>query len=571
MRNRERGRFASRFAGKAVFFLFLRAALYPVFAEEPPGPSVPASLPSRPAGVADEIRALVEMGTPPALLEARDLIRARNLEGGEFGRTMLAVIARLLWSVYPGAAADLPPSDPPQTHIYARLLREAERGNYTAPSVASRDYLEITLPFLALLEETRTNRLSPALRDLERARTVNPASPLAPYFLGIINERTGNMEGALAFYGAAYRLSADCYPALQGRARILEERGERAQAVSTLEELAARYPNNLSVRRQLAAALYRAGDWVRAEPAIADVLRRDPSDSRMTLARAHVLVEQGKYLAAQAPLDAYGAVDPQDRLYLLLRARLQDQGYRNRDAALTYLKTILRANPLDATVSVYAARLLLESNRAEEQAEGRNILSRLLAEEHPPEAVRDLAMEDAIRRESWREARELLAPLLRERHSGRDLLNSWTIERGLGNNAAALQAARELYRLEPANEEGIITYISALIDTGRLDEARGLIEQRLQRVSGGTLKARYYYLRSRLASGDDQIIADLRSSLFEDPRNLDALTGMVEIYHRRKDERRVIYYLRLALAIAPDNPRLRRREAEYAALPSSGR
>ena len=59
---------------------------------------------------------------------------------------------------------------------------------------------------------------------------------------------------------------------------------------------------------------------------------------------------------------------------------------------------------------------------------------------------------------------------------------------------------------------------------------------------------------------------DLSSSLFEDPRNLDALTAMFGIYHRRRDERRAVYYLKQALAISPDNPQLRRYEAEYAGL-----
>jgi hypothetical protein len=41
---------------------------------------------------------------------------------------------------------------------------------------------------------------------------------------------------------------------------------------------------------------------------------------------------------------------------------------------------------------------------------------------------------------------------------------------------------------------------------------------------------------------------------------------MFEVYHRRKDERRAVYYLKQALAIAPDNPRLKRYEREYARL-----
>ena len=58
---------------------------------------------------------------------------------------------------------------------------------------------------------------------------------------------------------------------------------------------------------------------------------------------------------------------------------------------------------------------------------------------------------------------------------------------------------------------------------------------------------------------------DLRASLFEDPRNLPSLIAMFDIYHRRKDERRAVYYLRQALALAPDNQRLKRYESEYAA------
>jgi Tfp pilus assembly protein PilF len=84
-------------------------------------------------------------------------------------------------------------------------------------------------------------------------------------------------------------------------------------------------------------------------------------------------------------------------------------------------------------------------------------------------------------------------------------------------------------------------------------------------VSGGVLKSRYYYLRSRLRSGDDAIMNDLRSALFEDPRNVDALVAMFEIYHRRRDQRRAVYYLKQAVALAPDNAVLRRYEAEYRA------
>jgi uncharacterized protein HemY len=258
-------------------------------------------------------------------------------------------------------------------------------------------------------------------------------------------------------------------------------------------------------------------------------------------------------------------MDPNNRLYLFLKARVQAEGYRNRDAALNYLRSILRNNPGDTEVSIYAARLLMESSRREDNAEGAEILQSLLEAPDPSPEVRNLAVQDAMRRQAWREARSHLESLLKDRRSSQDLFNSYIIEHGLGNNAAALQAARELYERDPSSESAATAYISALIDTGRQDEASRMIENRLAELSGGVLKGQYYYLRSRLQGSEESVINDLRSCLFEDPRNLDALIAMFEIYQRRRDDRRAVYYLKQALALAPDNPRLKRWEIEYAA------
>jgi Tfp pilus assembly protein PilF len=93
-----------------------------------------------------------------------------------------------------------------------------------------------------------------------------------------------------------------------------------------------------------------------------------------------------------------------------------------------------------------------------------------------------------------------------------------------------------------------------------------MIDSRINSMTGGVLKSRYFYLRSRIRNNEELAMNDLRSSLFEDPRNVDALTSMFEIYHRRKDERRAVYYLKQALTLAPNNIRLKRYETEYAGV-----
>jgi tetratricopeptide (TPR) repeat protein len=512
--------------------------------------------------------------------QALELILSRDLGATEFGRVMNGVNAALIRRIYPEAAVRLPAADLPQTHVYARILREAERGNYTPPSSASVDYLEYTLPFLALFAEARTAaaaaeteaRLLAALPDLEKAQSFRPNSVLAPYFRGLVFERAGRFADAGAAFNHALDVSAGFYPAEMGLARVMNRTGDKQGSLALLRDLVIRYPDNIGIKRQLAVGYYESGDWSLAEAAVSEILQHDSRDGDFILMRARILVEQGRYAQAQAPLDTYAALNPNpnNRLYLFLRARVQAEGYRNRDSALNYLRSILRVNSNDEEAAVYAASLLMESPRAPDQAEGRALLNRLMNTSNSSPPVLALSLQDAISRESWREAQGYLNRILSSRRTAADLFNGYIVERGLGNNARALAYARELYEQDPSSDEGVTAYISALIDTGRQDEAGRMIESRLASLGAGGsasgAKSSYYYLRSRLMPNEEAVLNDLRSSLFEDPRNLNALIAMFEIYHRRREERRAVYYLKQALAIAPENPRLKRYEAEYAGL-----
>ena len=545
---------------------------------EVPSP-VKAQPPSGTGGIVDEIRTFTEKGTPSSLIRALDIIRSRELLSTEFGRMMAAINVTLLKVVYPAIQAQTPAPDPPGTNVYTRILREAERGVYTPPQQNSTDYLEHVLPFLAYYPGAggtgsggtgvAAERYLSALPDLQKAATLNPDSVLAAFFLGIVYEYTGRTSEAFTQYSMTWELFPECFPAALGLARVTESQGRRQEALRFLSDLVIRFPDNIQVKRQLALAYYHSGDWSRAEPAVAEILQKDNRDAEFVLMRAHILVEQGQFLQAQAPLDIYAAINPNNRLYLFLRARVQAEGFHNRDAALNYLRSILRSSQASAgtaadEASLYAVRLLMESSRPEDQAEGRELLKRFLAVPNPSLDIIALALDDAVLREDWRGARGYLDRLLEERRSSRDLLAAYSVEKGQGNNAAALAYARELYERDRSSEEGIIAFITALIDTGRQDEAARMIESRLNGIPGGVLKSRYFYLRSRVRNNEELMMNDLRSSLFEDPRNLLSLIAMFEIYHRRRDERRAVYYLKQALALAPDNPRLRRYEAEYA-------
>ena len=503
------------------------------------------------------------------MAQALDLIRTRELSGADFGRMMNGINITLIRYVYPDSPVRLPALDLPQTYNYTRIIREAERGNYIRPPENSSDFFEYILPFLAVNAQNAAGIYSDVLRDLARAGELRPASVLPAYFRGVINEYTGRYAEAESAYRAAYVISNECYPALAGIARVTMLAGNTAEAAALYTNLVIRYPDNMNIKRQLAVSYYRNRDWSRALPAVEEILQNAPRDGEFLLMKAHILLEQGQYSQANAPLDVYSSINSNNRNYLFLRARVQAEGNRNRDSALNYLRSIIRNNPNDTEALVYAVRLLMESNRASDQNEGMEMLARLRQISGSSIEVLSLSLRDAVRREEWQEAQSFLNRILTVRRTVQDLTDGYYVERGLGNNARALTFARELYDRDASNNEYAIIYISALIDNARKDDALRLIESRLASLGttgSGTTRSRLFFLRSRIQNNEEAVLSDLRSSLFEDPRNLDAIIAMFEIYHNRREERRAVIYLKQALAISPDHPRLRRYRTEYASL-----
>ena len=516
--------------------------------------------------LAEEIRGLTESGVLSQMLQALELIRGRDLTGSEFGRIMSGINVLIIRLVYPDTPARLPPVDLPQTSTYTRIIREAERGVYIRPAPNSTDFFEYILPFLSVNEQTPQDIQQSILRDMERASSLRPNSVLPHYFRGLIHERARRWRDAEAAYRRVIEISSECYPAQIGIARIRRLAGNPREAAVLFSELAIRHPDSTDIRRELAVTLFENRDFPRALSAVDEILRIEPRNGEFLLMRAAILIEQGQYNQANASLDSYVSIDPNNRSYLYMRARIQAEGNRNRDSALNYLRSILRVNPDDTEALVYASTLLMESPRSADQAEGREFLERLRRTSGSSAEVLSLSLKDAIRRESWQEAQGFLNRILTIRRTVQDLTDGYYVERGLGNNSRALTYARELYERDTSNNDYTAIYISALIDNNRRDEASRLIESRLNSAPGGVVKSRFFFLRSRLHANQDAALGDLRSSLFEDPRNLDALIAMFLIYHNRREERRAVHYLRQALAIAPDYPQLQRYEREYASL-----
>ncbi|GMO29576.1 MAG: hypothetical protein Ta2F_04980 [Termitinemataceae bacterium] len=533
----------------------------------------PATIPAVQNPKINEINILVEGGKYSQLQKALTLIEEYGFGETEYGRLTSAIAVTLLIDVYNETKDTLPRPRPPQTETYAKILSAAAQGDYRTPPYGCSDYLELTLPFLAFINidsqtlgtEYETKRInSDVIDNLKKAVSINPSGIIAAYFLGLAYEKTGKPKEAQTLYASTLKIDEEFFPAMLGNARILHSNDEDDSVVAMFTELMRLYPNNFMIQRHLAEEYFWRQNWQQASELFDNVLKSDQHNAKLLLKQTRTQIELKNYIRAQMLLDTYNSENPEKKESRFLLARLQYEGFKNKESALAIMRQLNKNNSGDYEFQLYLARILIESADIAEQNEGRTILKRLM--NYGSLDVLELAASDAVRRSSWQEARDYQQRILPQRRNSADLLNSFSIEQGLGNKQNALVFARELRNKYPENEDGNIAYITALIENGRETDALDLIDKRLAILGTGSYKSRYYFLRSRLKT-DDAALSDLRSSIFENPRNVDALKAIFEIYHNNGDEKRAVYYLRQAAALSPNDPDVIQYQKKYAGKP----
>jgi tetratricopeptide (TPR) repeat protein len=532
----------------------------------------------------EAIETSIVFGSPSALARAKDLAAKPSALKADESAALAAIAAGVSALAYPEEPAAQQPK-PAMEGLSAlsigllQALSDASAGRFPAvPPEAAGTSLGELIPALVVFVSDSSDSSRRAFDALDRFARLGAPSIMPSLLRGVDAERRGDWQGALGLYRSALAIAPDAWSASLGSARALLAQKRFADALAALTPLAKGHAGLASFDRPFALALYAIGRYAEAEPYVARVLTRDPQDSRFILMRARLLVRSKAYPQALPLLDAYGTVDPSNRLYLLLRS-LECEGLRTREEALKWARRGLAAYPDDPELLAAAARLLyagpafgreearvLASRACELTAAGSVAATDSDAESSSSiqaaraaagvEASRILALDSAARYK-WSDA---AASLERAGAAFEDKALAARILLKSGNARGSLDYAAAWRRSEPASEAATEAYLRALIATG--DEKAA--QEAIARLLPGTISAPYrsvlYFLQSKLQKSDEAALTLLRSALVENADNPEALAAVSDIQLRRKDLPKARFYLKQAIALDPDDPELEARQ-----------
>ncbi len=508
-----------------------------------------------------EIERLIERGAPSTLAEAVRLSRESKLLAKDDAAAYAYAAYETIRVVYPELSApadqDAPPS---QSHPVAKAIAAVRMGR--------PDAIESQGPFfdfLATLAAFRADGES-AMRAVERAaerfRAFGASSAVAELAMGVVAERRSDYGAAERAFTAAYQASTECYPALFGLARVklgLRDAGGSLDVLSILEK---EFGQAIAWRTLKARALHLAGRYDEALPVATDALAQDPYAYELVLIRADILYRQGLYRQAQPLLDAYANVRPNDRAFLLLRARNYHYGLDRRDDAVKTLRKAASLYPGDAEIESELAAALAKGSR-EERTEALALAARLFATNPADANALAVLLDEDVRLRDWTAAAGRLDRLREAKPEWKNRRIAFMVYRGAGRLDEAAREAQAWFAEAPADEQAAAAWARVLVIDRKDRKAGAELVSRLL-ASGGTprFRSELLYIQSFLQATDDAAIATLRASLIENIENLESLTALYDLYYKRGDYKQARFYLKLALSLAPADADLARRRNE---------
>jgi uncharacterized protein HemY len=500
--------------------------------------------------------AAVENGSPDSLRTAASKLRHQTDEYADNEKVLLGVAGSVMQIVWPSEQMTWDMPSVSEQTPYLGAIDSARQGVYDS-STGNSDFLTLVLPSLVLLtSETRDDYYDQARSALDSALKLRQDSVLANYLLGMLYVREKKYSDALGCFTKASSGAPSCIEAAYALALCNFSLKQTAAAYSQASALLATHEQYKPLLKLCAETSFALGDLDNAESYVARVLQQEPENAYYILFRARILVKKGEYIKASSLLDVYARTDTTSREYLMLRAQVQKDWNRNTTAAIATIEDALARYPDDAEIILTAAKLVAGTGiKAGDQSAGQ-LAEQILARDPKNVDALSIQIAELVREKNWQAAYKSSTDLLGLKNVPSDaLFTHITICLSAGKKEEAWRLVSQLYS-EKSNDEAVLQqYVKVLIATGRTSEASNLIAKQMPSVSV-RMKSFFYYEHSFLVSGEDAVLADLRSSLTANPRNQDALYRLYQIYYDKKEYRKAQYYLKQVVALNPSDENL---------------
>ncbi|MDD9945114.1 MAG: tetratricopeptide repeat protein [Myxococcales bacterium] len=195
-------------------------------------------------------------------------------------------------------------------------------------------------PYKQGLAQSRSGNDAAAKAAFEQALKADPRAFEAAYNLGVLADRAGQTNQALAYYRKALSIQPDYERAAEGIVRLHLRRRDVNSALRAVEPLAKRWVRNLHIQAIYAEVLVTADRLDQAEEVARKALRRDERSVPAMLALARSSLKRGRKELASSIIEQAKVVDENHpEIHFLLGQAYQEKG-RLAEALTAYRKAI---------------------------------------------------------------------------------------------------------------------------------------------------------------------------------------------------------------------------------------
>ena len=526
-------------------------------AAEPKGTSIPLPANVRQkalsafSGIKPRILELIEDGSPRSIeVAARLLHRSDPSSYSDDEKVLLQVCTLLAEYCWPSCRISWNAPEIKTSSYYTNILLSVRNGIFDEPR--GDEFIATLMPCVCIFSAPKeTGYYGAAEAALERLLARKDNSTLVNYLMATLLSRQGRDEQALAFVRKAAG-SAFNTDALLLQMKVCTALSRYDEALAIGERMLASDPQNVAVLERCCDASYGKGDMVAAGDLAAQILLLDSRNYRYVLIRAESSMASGDYVKASTLLDAYARGGNREKRYYLLRSRLQSEWNKSDVSAAETLGQALLAFPDDGELQLAAARVASSGNMKLAGKSALEFARMVLKNDRSNEEAMKISIAELAKAGDYEEAYRLSSACVKKSADAGLLHTHIDVCLALQKFDEAVALATKLYARNRTDTAACKSYIKVLVQMGRKADAQELISS-LMADADPALKSFLYYEQSFLATDDKAVIAQLRSSLTQNPRNTDALTRLYELYYNRQDWKKAQYYLKQVVALNPTN------------------